>query len=39
MFVKLFRALAMISKFCVEQPDCKKCPIKEIYGKVPSEWF
>lgn len=38
MTVELLKAILLIVKFCESQNNCKTCPIKDMCGKMPSEW-
>lgn len=34
----LLKAVLVILRYCLEQKNCKTCPLKDICGKLPSEW-
>lgn len=38
MSLELVKALLTILKVCIDNDDCRKCPLKEFCKKIPSEW-
>lgn len=36
--LEVFRALILVQDFCIQQENCKTCPMKNICGKIPCEW-
>lgn len=38
MTIELLQALIIILKFCYEQKNCNKCPLRDLCGKMPCEW-
>lgn len=35
---KLLNAVLVILRYCLAQNNCRTCPLKDICGKIPSEW-
>lgn len=38
MTVEIMRALVMLADLCLEQNNCKDCPLRDVCGKMPCEW-
>ncbi len=35
---KVRKALKVLAKYCLKQDSCSKCPMKDMCGKLPSEY-
>lgn len=35
---ELVKALIIIARTCAAEGDCRKCPLREYCGKLPSSW-
>lgn len=38
MTVELLKALLIILRFCYQQDNCKKCPLRDLCAKMPCDW-
>ena len=38
MGVDLIKALMLVFHFCLEENDCRQCPIRSFCGRKPCEW-